>query len=250
MPVKTYASFRILLMLCSFASYVFACLQYYFIVTGISKASFNASKSPGTLFKDLHCIWYARITRRVLSFLIRTPLRKRVLSLINFTIPIPCDSGCVIVICHSPWKRILVQWCLENKFALIVGGGKWSHPRKSIQRQAAGYTDLRNIIRYLQLKGRVILAADFFNGLSNCPVKFLGNNYNASIVHVRLAIMAKVPLQVIIPKLNSTSIDFIAGPAIAPDSVNADYSKTAKQILSFFEKEIEQEPSLWSSYVK
>jgi hypothetical protein len=169
------------------------------IATGLLKRPSYILKTSGTLFKNLYNIWYARVVRRMLSVFLRTPLRKSTLGLINFRIPVPADSGCVIVICHSPWKRILAQWCLENKFALIIGGGKWSHRKKLIQRKGAGITELRNIIRHLQQKGRVILAADFFNSLSNCPVKFLGNKYNASIVHTRLAILAKVPLIVVIP---------------------------------------------------
>jgi hypothetical protein len=220
------------------------------ISAGLLKRPAYILKSAGTVFKNLYAIRYARVVRKMLSVLLRTPLRKSSLGLINFSIPVPADSGCVIAICHSPWKRILVQWCLENKFALIIGGGKWSNRKKLIQRKGAGIVELRNIIRHLQQKGRVILAADFFNGLNNCPVKFLGNKYNASIVHIRLAILAKVPLIVVIPKLKKTSIDFTLGPQLGFNNLKPGFYKTTRHILSFFEKEIERDPSIWSSYVK
>lgn len=250
MPVNKPFYLRICLTTCSFIACLCAGLQYGMIAAGLLKVPTYILKSPGTIFKNIYSIWYARIVRRMLSFFVRTPLRKSTLRLINFTIPVPSDSGCVIVICHTPWKRILVQWCLENKFALIIGGGKWSHRKKFIQRRGAGFTELRNIIRHLQKRGRVILAADFFNSLSNCPVKFLGNEHNASVVHVRLAILAKVPLIVVIPKLSNTSIDFTIGPQLEFDDLGLDCYKTIQRILSFLEKEIESDPSIWSSYTK
>ncbi len=241
---------RVCLTICSFLSCLCAGLLYGMITAGLLKVPVYILKSPETVFKKIYSIWYARIVRRMLSFFVRTPLRKSTLRLINFTLPVPSESGCVIVICHTPWKRILVQWCLENKFALIIGGGKWSHQKKFIQRKGAGFTELRNIIRHLQQKGRVILAADFFNGLSNCPVSFLGSKCNASIVHVRLAILAKVPLIVVIPKLNNTSIDFTIGPQLETNDLGLDCHKNIHYILSFLEKEIERNPAIWSPYTK
>jgi hypothetical protein len=235
-------------MACSAVSSVFALFHYFLIAIRILKVPFYFSKSNRSIFEDLHCIWRTRVTRRILSVIMRTPLRKSFLSLINFTVPVPLDSGCVIAICHSPWKRILVQWCLENKFGLIVGGGKWSHRKKLIQRSGTGFTDLRNIIRFLQRKGRVILAADVFNSLNNCPVMFLGNKCNASKVYIRLALMAEVPLLIVIPKLTNTSIDFLIGPKIEPGNLRDDVNKKIEKILSFFEIEIESNPSIWSPY--
>lgn len=240
---------RISLMFCSFLAYSCSCVQYGMKAVFLLKIPLYILKSPAPLFKTLYGIWYARIVRRMLSVFVRTPLRKRTLQLVNFTIPVPCDSGCVIAICHTPWKRILVQWCLENNFALIISGGTWTHQKKLIQRQGAGISELRGIVKYLQLNGRIILAADNFNNLNNCPVKFLGNNYNASIAHVRFAIIAKVPLMVVTPKLCNTSIDFTIGPQFEYSNLRLDIHKTTQDILSFLEKEIEHYPSIWSTYV-
>ena len=179
---------------------------------------------------------------------VRSPLRLSTLDLINFSVPIPAESGCVIVICHTPWKRILVQWCLEKKFALVVSRGEWMHRKKHIQRQAVGFTELRNIVRHLQQKGKVILTADNFNGFTNCPVRFLEHSRNCSTIHVRLAILAKVPIIVMMPTLNNTSIDFIKGPQFNVDHLSVDVPKSTQGILAFMEKQIEADPSLWSCY--
>jgi len=235
-------------MICNAISRAFALFHYFLIGIRILKVPFYFSKSNRSIPENLYCIWRTRVTRRILSVIMRTPLRKRFLSLINFTIPVPSDSGCVIAICHSPWKRILVQWCLENNFGLIIGGGKWSHRKKLIQRSGTGFTDLRNIIRFLQRKGRVILAADVFNSLNNCPAIFLGNNCNASKVYARLALMAEVPLLIVIPKLTNASINFLIGPKLEPANLRDDVNKKIEKILSFFEIEIESDPSVWSQY--
>lgn len=148
MPGKKHYHLQIFLMVCSTAASIFSSIHYCLIAIGILRVPFYFSKSTRSIFKNLQSIWCTRVIRRMLSIVMRTPLRKSFLSLINFTIPAPVDSGCIIAICHSPWKRILVQWCLENKFGLIIGGGKWSHRKKLIQRQGTGFTDLRNIIRF------------------------------------------------------------------------------------------------------
>ena len=141
MPVRKHSFLQFCLVACMTLSTVFACFQYVLIAGRILKIPLYCYKSTSPVFKNLCCVWYARFARRLLSVIMRTPLRKSFLSLINFTIPIPEDSGCVIAICHSPWKRILVQWCLENKLGLIIGGGKWSHRKKSLQRAGSGSTE-------------------------------------------------------------------------------------------------------------
>lgn len=245
MQINRLFYLRICLKFCLPLSYSCALFQHGMSAIVLRKVSLSL-KFQGIGFKNLCEIWYARIVRRLLSVLVRTPLIKGILGLVEFNVPVPLDSGCVIVTCHTPWKRLLVQWCLENNFALVIGGGKWTHHARLIQRQGAGVTELRGIVKYLQQKGRVILAADFFNTLSDCPVSFIGNKYNASTLHVRLARMAGVPLMVVIPKLNGTSINFTIGPHFECTNLGLDVVNTTQSILSFLEKEIEGNPSIWS----
>jgi len=186
----------------------------------------------------------------MLSILVRSPLRRDMLKLVNFTVPLPVSSGCVIVICHTPWQRLLVQWCLENDFGLIVASGNWTHRKKLIHRKAKGFMDMREIVNHLQNNGRIIIAADIFDHLDNCPVKFLGNAFNASILPARLASLTKVPLIVAIPALYNGSIHFIPGPHVDFKVFKPDAGTIVQNVISFLEKEIIKDPAIWPLYVK
>ena len=235
---------------CGVISHFCASLHYIMIQIGFLHAPVYVAKYPTKKLKTLSCIWHSRLARRMISFLVRTPARKNILKLINFNIPIPVDQGCIIVTCHTPWKRLLTHWCLERKFAILVGGGKWTDGRRVIQRKGAGITELRNLVKYLQLKGRVITNADIFNNLYNCPVTFLGNEHNASLFAERLAILTKVPIITVIPKLSDTMIEFTAGPQFLTTNSKFKFTAITRQIISFFESEIENNPAIWSYYVK
>lgn len=203
------------------------------------------------LYKNLNQIWYTRLVRRVISVSVRSPLRLTTLRLVNFNVTIPPDSGCVIAICHTPWKRLLVQWCLENNFSLIIAGGKWTKQRERIQRQALGITDLRCIVKYLNQKGRIVIACDIFNNLNNCPVNFLGKHHNVSLLPARLARIAGVPLITAVPVLKKGHINFDGGPQFNPSNLDADPGDAMQKIVSFLETEIKNNPSVWlTAYVK
>lgn len=239
-----------LLALCRSISYFFAGIHYAMIKVGLLNTPVYIARISKGEFKILHCIWYARLVRRLISFLIRTPIKRNILKLINFNIPLPKDQGCIIVTCHTPWKRLLVQWCIDKRFALLIGGGKWTDQRRTIQRKGAGLTELRELIKYLQLGGRIIIKAEVFNNLNNCPVKFLGNDHNISLFAERLAILTKVPILTVIPKLSKTTIEFTAGPQFSTDGMKSRSNKITTQIISFFEKEIESNPAILAIYVK
>ena len=232
------------------ASYLTAGIHYVMLHTGLLKAPCYLANTPGSAYKILRHIWCARIFRRMLSVLVRSPLRRDTLRLIHFTVPLPTSSGCVIVICHTPWKRLLVQWCLENDFGLVVASGNWPHQRKLIQRRAKGFREMREIVNHLQQNGRIIIAADIFDNLNNCPVKFLGNSFNASVLPARLARLTNVPLIVAIPVLYNGSIHFIPGPQVEFNLLAGDTNSIIQNVISFLEKEIIKDPAIWPSYVK
>jgi len=240
----------IVLAICRFISYPCASLQFVMIKVGVLNTPVYLKKLSNQQLITLNSIWYARLVRRVISFLVRTPLRKEILKLINFNIPTPGNQGCIIVMCHTPWKKLLSHWCIEKQFALIVGGGKWTDRRQIIQRNGTGVTELRDIIKHLQHKGRVATTADVFNNLCNYPVSFLGNSHNASLFAERLAILAKVPIIIVIPRLTKTSIEFSAGPQLPAADSNSTFSTITSRILLFFQSEIENNPAIFSGYVK
>ncbi|HYJ64291.1 MAG TPA: hypothetical protein VEV62_11140 [Parafilimonas sp.] len=239
-----------LMAVCRCISYLCACLHYIIIKVGVFNVPVYLAKRSNKKIKTLHKIWYVKLTRRMISFLIRTPLRKSIVRWVNFNISIPQNQGCIIVTCHTPWKRLITNWCVEQKFGLVIGGGSWSDRRRGIQKQGAGISELRHLVKHLQSKGRVITNADVFNNLNNCQVKFLGNNCNVSLFSERLAVLAKVPLITVIPRLSETTIEFTSGPQFPMHDLTCGCVAITQQIISFFEKEIENDPTIWSTYVK
>lgn len=231
-------------------SYVTAAVHYVMLNAGFLKYPPYLSNKAGQDYEILRLIWRARIFRSMLSLLVRSPFRKHMLKLIRFQAPLPVNSGCVIVICHTPWERLLKQWCLENNFGLAVTSGKLPGKKKQIMRNGKGYKELKDLANYLKQDGKIIITADTFNNLTDCPVKFLGETCNASLFPARLASLAKVPLIVAIPVLYQGAIHFISGPSFDFRRTKPNYSFTTKNILHFLEKQILNNPSIYPFYVK
>jgi hypothetical protein len=207
-------------------------------------------KFKNNRYRTLCNIWHVRLVRRMISFLVRTPLRRDILQLIDLNIPIDRYQGCIIMMCHTPWKRLLTEWCLEKNFALIIGTVKRTDRRWAILREGAGSFELHELVKYLDRGGRVIVMADVFNNLKNCPLKFLGNDYNASVFAERLAILAKVPILTIIAKFSNARIEFAEGPRFFTEGLKSTSTKLTAEIISFFEKEIGNDPAIFEKYAK
>ena len=231
-------------------SYITAGIHYGLISTKLLISPSYLPHDHREAFRMLKNIWCARLVRRLVSILVRSPFRGHTLRLVSCSISLPSDSGCVIAICHTPWKRLLVQWCLENDFALVVANGTWSGQKKLIQRQAKGFNDLRKVVRHLQQKGKVIVTCDNFNDLTNCPVKFFGNWSNASLVPARLARMAGVPLIAAIPILRNGTINIESGPRFYLNNPISDLSAVTQDLISFLEAAITNTPDIWSPFVQ
>lgn len=186
--------------------------------------------------------------RRIVSVLVRTPLRKNILQLINFD-PESIVPGSVIVSSHTPWARLLTQWCVENNYAMIFGWGPWTK-RVSIARHATGFNELRSLAKHLLSGGRIIIMADIFNDLSNCPVKFFEKPCNASLFPLRLAKIANTSLVTVMPALKNKMVQVHTGPLVSLTGSNNDPGKIMQTLLAYFEKEIKQDPSVWSGYIR
>lgn len=233
---------------CRFFSVIIAVLHYYTVRAGLSKIPFCVFNAPGGVYKNLRNIWFARLLRRVVSLLVRTPLRTTTLQLVNFIIP-ATDTGCVIVTFHTPWARLLVQWCLENNFALIIASNKWLQ-RTSLTNRGEGFNELRHLLFHLRSGGRVIILADVFNNLSNCPVKFFEKAYNISLFPARLAKIAEVPLLTAVAEFRHETIHIDTGSLFDVKLLNCNSCTLMQNLLTFFESEIRRNPSIWSVFVR
>ncbi len=248
MPTTKPRYLRILILICHALAVIIAAIYYFIFRIGLLKISSIITNAPGGVYKNLRIIWFVRLFRRMMSLLVRTPLRKNVLQLMNFD-PASIAPGSVIVSCHTPWARMISQWCVENDYAMIVGWGPWTK-RASIARHATGFNELRHLAKHLLSGGRIIIMADIFNDLNNCPVKFFEKPCNASLFPLRLARIANTQLVTVMPALKNKAVCIHTGPQVSLSTYNNDPGKIMQTLLSFFEKEIKQDPSVWSGYIR
>lgn len=248
MPTTKPLYLQLFIFICHALAAVIGAIYYLIFKIGLLKISPVITNAPGGLYKNLRVIWFVRLFRRMMSALVRTPLRKDVLQLMNFD-PGSIAPGSVIVSCHSPWARLITQWCVENDYAMIVGWGPWTK-RASIARNGTGFNELRNLAKHLLSGGRIIIMADIFNDLNNCPVKFFEKPCNASLFPLRLARIANTQLVTVMPVLADKAVWIHTGPRVSFNTYNNDPGKIMQTLLSFFEKEIKQDPSVWSGYIR
>lgn len=222
-----------------------ACVHYRFITAGLIGCPDYIYDNREELLKGLKSLWTSIIGRKIISVLVRSPFRRDALKLINSSVTLPFNTGCVIAICHTPWKRLLVEWCLENDFALIVAAGEWTPKKRRIQVRGNGLGDLRDITRHLRHNGRLIIAFDMFNDLYDCPIDFLGNRANVSLLPARLAKMAQVPLISVVPTLRDGFIQIGYARQFDVNDVKGDPAAIMQKILLSFEDELRNDPGIW-----
>lgn len=248
MPPTGPLFLRAIAFICLILAQFFAGIHYLLYRIKILKISSVITDAPHGLYKNLRTIWFVRFFRRCVSLIVRSPLRKDVLRLINFN-PESIAPGSVIVSCHTPWARLLTQWCVENNFAMIVGWGPW-RKRASLARHARGFNEIREIAKHLRSGGRIVIMADIFNDLNNCPVKFFEKPCNASLFPLRLASMSNSSLVTIMPTLTDKFVRIRRGPQIALNNYRNDAGNIMQTLLSYFEKEIKYDPAVWSGYIR
>lgn len=237
----------LLLILCKAISYLSACIHYILInARFVNMPSLILINNNG-VFYNLQNIWYAHFVRKVISVLLRTPFKLSVLNLVCTNIQLPTNVGCVIAICHTPWKRLLVEWSLHHDFGLIIAGEKWNAKSRQIQRQGKTYHDLKSILSHLKQKGRVIIAFDRYSNYNDCKVDFLGECLNLPVLPIRLAKKARVPIITVIPVLSSGLIKIIPGPRFEPDHLEVDPRIIMQKLSTFLENEIKNNPAIWTT---
>jgi len=236
-----------LIMLSNVIAFIIAFFHYLFIQIRLLKISNNIKNAPLKNYKSLFYRYRAHVMRALITLLLKSPLKNLVLKLVTFNIPLFPDSGCVIVTCHTQWEGLLVQSCIENNYGLIIGRRKWKNSKKKVQRNSKGFTNIRNIIRHLEQNGRIIIAADSFNKLTNCPVRYRNKSLNASSLPSRLAKAASVPLIVALPVLSNGSISFIIGPRFTVKELKNNTTTTTRKIIFFLDDQLKNDYRLWSS---
>ena len=240
---------KLTLFSCRFLAFIIAGIHNMMYLAGLSGLPLAIQNAGDGTFNALQKIWLTRFMRRVISVSVRTPFRNQTLRIVDFRSPVP-HSGCVIATCHSPWSRLLVQWCLENHFALIiVTGSTWVSRAKTVNRYGRGYPELHEIVNHLRNGGRLILTADAFIDSKTCMINFFDKICHVSLTPYRLAKLACVPLVGVAPRLSGQYIRVHEFVRFYPGNGKSNGNEVMQSLLSSFEKEIMKSPEAWSTFV-
>lgn len=238
----------VLLHLFNFISSIISICHTFAIKRNWIKVPSIILESPYNSFFTIKEIWISRMLRRSLSLLIRTPFSRGTLSLINYKLSLPTKTGCIIAIPHTPWSRLLAEWCRENKFAFVLVGGKWITRTESVN-IPGGFSGIKQLIKHLHSGGRIIVIGDNIGRWRCCSVKYFGKKCNASIIPARLAASAGVPLLAVYPKLGDGMINIYNGYEASIKDIKTNQKKVMQKVFNFFENEIRNTPSIYEPFV-
>lgn len=249
MKTKTPFYLRFSIQFCRQFSYLFAAAYWIGAQTRLANIPSCIREAPGGMFQNLRKRWFACLLKKLVSILVRSPLKSHILQLVKVDLPDKEEGGMILVTCHTPWKRLLVRWVHEHHYAWIIDTNKSLERMNRMRRQRKGYNEWRHVIRHLRMGGRIIIAADTFNKLKNCPSAVMGKSGNLSLLPIRLARMAGVPMIAVVPELRQETIHIHQGPRFDREMLAGNPHNLMQNILGFFEGEIKRNPAIWSYIV-
>lgn len=234
---------------CHFLAGIVATTHYFLSLAGVIKVSRIIITAPAGRYKNLTRIWFTRFLKRSVSALLRSPLRYSATKLLTVDFYNKVTENTVIVSCHTPWARLIASWCDQNKYSMIIGGRAWQK-RVGIANYVDDLNQIKELIRYLHNGGCVIIMADVFNNDKDCPVDFMDEKYNASSFPLRLAKATNSKLITVVPQLKNDSIRVAFGPAFDLTDDPANDRRIMQDTLTYFEKEIRNDPSVWLKFIR
>ena len=200
---------------------------------------------PGGAWRQLRRIRFVRLARLLFKAFVLAGGHRLVTRRIlvdDASAPLP-PGGCVFAICHTAWGHALVPWAAARHFAVVLAGSRWAHEAGDLYapRSSAG---LHRILRLLRAGGRAAVAVDSFAGRGACEARLFGVPVLVSLVAVRLAAAAGVPLVPawIAYDRGRLRIYFGQSVDVAPGSVEP----TLRQMLNCFEGWIREDPAEWN----
>ncbi|WP_100615967.1 hypothetical protein [Confluentibacter citreus] len=229
-------------------SIVIAFFHVFLIKRRWAKISDIIFNSPEGYEKMLQKIWFTRMMRRLLSVTLRTPFRSKAIKLVNNKLTLP-ELGCIIAIPHTPWAKLLAEWCRSNNFALVFAGGPWIKRTGHLNVSNASLSQIRKLVSHLNSKKFVVVIGDNENRSRCCQVTYFGKKCNASLLPVRLATLASVPITVVIPKFDKQQINLVNGPTIDSNTIISNKKEALQKIFSYYENEVYASPSIYYPYI-
>ncbi len=233
--------------ICQLLSIPIAVLHRLAVWVRLTHVSRYLSNSPDGLYNTLRDIWLTRLMRELFKLSMKMWLRGAALTLVNGTLPENRKTGYVIAICHTPWFRLLAEWCRDRDFALVLVDGAWIN-RTGHVNVPGGVSGLRRLVRHLRSGGRAVVIADVFDRSRCCGVRFFEEKRLASLLPARLAALGRVPLHAVIPSLQAKQLHIRTGPLFIVGTSAVEQQTVTQGLLAFFEQEIRKRPALLARF--
>jgi hypothetical protein len=203
------------------------------------------ARCPGGAWRQLRRIRFVRLARLLLKTFVRAGgdgavLRRIVVD--DAGAPLP-PGGCVLAICHTAWGHAVVPWVAARRFAVVLAGPRWAQEAGDVYapRSTAG---LRRILRWLRAGGRAAVAVDSFAARGACEARLFGVPVLVSLVAVRLAAAAGVPLVPTWIAYDRGRLRIHFGQSV--DVPRGSIEWALRQMLDCFERWIREDPGEWN----
>lgn len=204
--------------------------------------------SHGARFSVLRRCWFAKGMRELLPFVLEGPARAAAMQRVRFEPPIPSGTGCVLATLRSPWIKLLSERCRElHAGRVLVRGGRSRQWREAAI--AADREGLRSMIAHLRQGGRLFVAMEAFADGNGCPVHFLGERRQASLLPARLAQAANVPLMAAFPVERAGYIEFDYGPRASVHGRD-DLVAATTAVMGYLERCVLDDPASWNESLR
>jgi hypothetical protein len=199
---------------------------------------------PGGAWRHVRRIRFVRLARLLFKAFVlagahRVVVRRIVVD--DGSAPLP-PGGCVFAMCHTAWGHALVPWAAARHFAVVLAGSRWAHEAGELYapRSTVG---LHRILR-LRAGGRAAVAVDSFARRGACEARLFGVPVLVSLVAVRLAAAAGVPLVPAWIAYDRGRLRIYFGQSV--DVVPGSVERALRQMLDCFEGWIREDPAEWN----
>jgi hypothetical protein len=155
------------------------------------------------------------------------------------------QGGCVLVLAHSPWGRVLARWAQARSFAFIFAHRRWA-PWAGSLHLCPTPAGLRQAVAHLAQGRRVVVVADEFVARGGCEVELCGRRARVSMRAARLAASAGVPLVPVRLSYRRDDLRVVVGSPLDPGRGWAAHARITRALVRQLSRWTARRPEEWN----